>query len=203
MIQKNKVKTIWFCCLVIVIVYLAAGCSDEKKKDNKDCCLEPYANYDSFVSTIFEQFEADGFIDVSEGKNLYYSVSIPENSYFTDRNDLYENNPLQPQNWKDIFIDEDNSVLVWMSCLFSEDHLEKKFVTIDEFPAEYESEQLKKIYPFLSETYECVLKENHCIVLLKFYPLGQMETDDKVENFRGKVVSFIQNYCAFLDTYYG
>ncbi len=203
MTKQGKMRAICFGCFALVIAYLMTGCAAEpEQQDKEDCCSEPYTNYESFVRTAVEYFEVDGFVNISEDENFYYSVSIPENAYFTESNDLYENDPVHPKYRMIFFIDVENWVLVWISYLFSEDHLKKEFVTIDEFPAEYATDQMEKIYPFLSESYECVLKENHCITLLKFYPLNQMETDDEAMAFRGKAVSFIQDYCSLLDTYY-
>lgn len=200
MIRISKPISIF--CLIVMVVFLANGCSGRVEIDNEECCLEPYVDYEAFTDSAFGSFEVDGFNNISKGERLYYSVGIPENSYFINKNDLYEDNSLQPKNRKDIFVDEDGTVLVWMSFLFSKEHLEKEFVTIDEFPSEYEVDQMKEIYPFLSEMFECVLKENHCIVLMKFYPLSELEGSE-IDFYRGKVVKFIQSYCDFLNSYSG
>lgn len=163
------------------------------------CEEDPYNAYKEYVNKIEEEFAPQGFIRISE-EDVYYSASFPENDYFDEQNDLYENDPLQPKARKLAFIDDNSQTAVWITFLFSENHLEKEYVTLDSFPELNASASLGEKEQNILEIFESVLKEKHCITLLRFLPLGELNEAQDVEfaAHRNCSAAFMQEYCDIL-----
>ena len=85
---------------------------------------------------------------------------------------MYDGNPLQPKNRKAIYLNSTNGILACMTFLYSEEELGKRMLTIDSLPAEAVATFQKEDDINIQETYEMVLEDQHCIVLLNLSQLS-------------------------------
>ena len=129
-----------------------------------------------------------------------YSSGFPENEYFEERDDLYDGNPLQPKNRKAIYLNSTNGILACMTFLYSEEELGKRMLTIDSLPAEAVATFQKEDDINIQETYEMVLEDQHCIVLLKFVSTESLQSNQEqaVTRYRASVIDFFEEYTQFL-----
>lgn len=128
------------------------------------------------------------------------SSGFPENEYFEERDDLYDGNPLQPKNRKAIYLNSTNGILACMTFLYSEEELGKRMLTIDSLPAEAVATFQKEDDINIQETYEMVLEDQHCIVLLKFVSTESLQSNQEqaVTRYRASVIDFFEEYTQFL-----
>lgn len=87
--------------------------------------------------------------------------------------------PLQPKNRKAIYLNSTNGILACMTFLYSEEELGKRMLTIDSLPAEAVATFQKEDDINIQETYEMVLEDQHCIVLLKFVSTESLQSNQE------------------------
>lgn len=102
-----------------------------------------YEIFESEFLNIQDNFISENFIMDETLVNEYYSNAIPENNFFSENDDLYENNPIKPKNRRLLYYSKDNDIVISLSYLFSEDNLDKSFVTIDSVPVDLINAKLK------------------------------------------------------------
>lgn len=91
-------------------------------------------------------------------------------------------------------------ILACMTFLYSEEELGKRMLTIDSLPAEAVATFQKEDDINIQETYEMVLEDQHCIVLLKFVSTESLQSNQEqaVTRYRASVIDFFEEYTQFL-----
>lgn len=86
------------------------------------------------------------------------------------------------------------SILACMTFLYSEEELGKRMLTIDSLPAEAVATFQKEDDINIQETYEMVLEDQHCIVLLKFVSTESLQSNQEqaVTRYRASVIDFFE-----------
>ena len=151
------------------------------------------------IDKVVKKFEPEGFEMLNSTADIY-SSGFPENEYFEERDDLYDGNPLQPKNRKAVYLNSTNGILACMTFLYSEEELGKRMLTIDSLPAEAVATFQKEDDINIQETYEMVLEDQHCIVLLKFVSTESLQSNQEqaVTRYRASVIDFFEEYTQFL-----
>ena len=99
------------------------------------------------------------------------------------------------KNRKAIYLNSTNGILACMTFLYSEEELGKRMLTIDSLPAEAVATFQKEDDINIQETYEMVLEDQHCIVLLKFVSTESLQSNQEqaVTRYRASVIDFLKN----------
>ena len=168
-------------------------------KNKSESVPDNYSLYSQYVDKVVKKFEPEGFEILNSTADIY-SSGFPENEYFEERDDLYDGNPLQPKNRKAIYLNSTNGILACMTFLYSEEELGKRMLTIDSLPAEAVATFQKEDDINIQETYEMVLEDQHCIVLLKFVSTESLQSNQEqaVTRYRASVIDFFEEYTQFL-----
>lgn len=193
--QINKKKFILY-FLIFTTTIMLLGCDKNKKGEAEDS----YVLFEKSFLYIKENLTSENFAQVTSESNEYYSASLPDNKYFSDKNDLYEDNPLKPKNRQLLYVNEKKDILISINYLFSEESLEKHFLTIDSWPTAYMEEQYKGQEYRIPYFDQFVMTDKHSIILLKAVYIGKDNVNDKEEEgFVNQVKKFVQDYTDCLD----
>jgi hypothetical protein len=163
-----------------------------------------YEIFESEFLNIQDNFISESFIMDETLVNEYYSNAIPENNFFSENDDLYENNPLKPKNRRLLYYSKDNDIVISLSYLFSEDNLDKSFVTIDSVPVDLINTKIKdtnyQVPPYLDQF---VMTNDHAIILLKIIYIGNGTiTDQERIEYSNSVKKFFSDFTDFLSRYH-
>lgn len=188
-------KTSLAVLLCLVICFALTSCLNIQSESP----LDGYSLYSQYVDEVVKKFEPEGFEMLNSTADIY-SSGFPENEYFDEQDDLYNGNPLQPKNRKAIYLNSTDGVLVCMTFLYSEEKLGKRMLTIDSLPAEAVATFQKEDDINIQETYEMVLEDQHCIMLLKFISTESLQSNQEqaVTSYRASVIEFFEEYTQFL-----
>ena len=183
--------------LCLIVCFTLTSCFNTKNKS--ESVPDNYSLYSQYVDKVVKKFEPEGFEMLNSTADIY-SSGFPENEYFEERDDLYDGNPLQPKNRKAVYLNSTNGILACMTFLYSEEELGKRMLTIDSLPAEAVATFQKEDDINIQETYEMVLEEQHCIVLLKFISTESLQSNQEqaVTRYRASVIDFFEEYTQFL-----
>lgn len=183
--------------LCLVVCFALTSCSNTQNIN--ESAPDSYSLYSQYVDELVKNFEPSGFEMLNSTADIY-SSGFPENEYFKEQDDLYDGDPLKPQNRKAVYLDSNDGVLVCMTFLYSEEELGKRMLTIDSLPTEAIAAVQKEDNINIQETYEMVLEDQHCIMLLKFISteLLQSNQEQAVTNYRTSVIDFFEEYTQFL-----
>ena len=159
-----------------------------------DCSvIQDYGQIETFDNehTVYERIKV-GTADATLGTNN----SGGRTGYVL----VWEKDPLQPKNRKAIYLNSTNGILACMTFLYSEEELGKRMLTIDSLPAEAVATFQKEDDINIQETYEMVLEDQHCIVLLKFISTESLQSNQEqaVTRYRASVIDFFEEYTQFL-----
>jgi hypothetical protein len=174
-----------------------AGCNLNKKANKNDA----YSTYETDFSYIKDNFTSDNFIMSDQLKEEYYSTTLPSNSFFSDKNDLYDNDPLKPKNRRLLYFSKDNNIAISIGYLFSEENLEKRFLTIDSVPVDEINDQLggkaDNLPPYLDQF---VMTNKHSFILLKIVYIGDRDiTEEGRTKYTDNVKQFFADFTNCLD----
>lgn len=163
-----------------------------------------YEIFESEFLNIQDNFISENFIMDETLVNEYYSNAIPENNFFSENDDLYENNPIKPKNRRLLYYSKDNDIVISLSYLFSEDNLDKSFVTIDSVPVDLINAKIKdtnyQVPPYLDQF---VMTNDHAIILLKIIYIGNGNiTDQERMEYSNSVKNFFSDFTDFLSRYH-
>ena len=183
--------------LCLIVCFTLTSCFNTKNKS--ESVPDNYSLYSQYVDKVVKKFEPEGFEILNSTADIY-SSGFPENEYFEERDDLYDGNPLQPKNRKAIYLNSTNGIRACMTFLYSEEELGKRMLTIDSLPAEAVATFQKEDDINIQETYEMVLEDQHCIVLLKFVSTESLQSNQEqaVTRYRASVIDFFEEYTQFL-----
>ena len=183
--------------LCLIVCFTLTSCFNTKNKS--ESVPDNYSLYSQYVDKVVKKFEPEGFEMLNSTADIY-SSGFPENEYFEERDDLYDGNPLQPKNRKAVYLNSTNGILACMTFLYSEEELGKRMLTIDSLPAEAVATFQKEDDINIQETYEMVLEDQHCIVLLKFISTESLQSNQEqaVTRYRASVIDFFEEYTQFL-----
>ena len=158
--------------LCLIVCFTLTSCFNTKNKS--ESVPDNYSLYSQYVDKVVKKFEPEGFEMLNSTADIY-SSGFPENEYFEERDDLYDGNPLQPKNRKAVYLNSTNGILACMTFLYSEEELGKRMLTIDSLPAEAVATFQKEDDINIQETYEMVLEDQHCIVLIYIISLVSLK----------------------------
>lgn len=192
MIQQINIKNHYYLfILTLLTIIILVGCSSS---DNND--TDPYATYESDFNYLKDHFTSNHFNMETELAKEYYSTTLPDNNFFSEQNDLHNNDPLKPKNRRLLYFSEEKNIATSLGYLFSKDRLEKSFLTIDSVPVELINEQLDyqkyQIPPYIDQF---VMTNRHSIILLKVIYIGNSQITDKERiKYTGYVKEFFTNF---------
>lgn len=180
--------------LILALCFVGFAAQSEEPQSCAECAQPSYSVYTDFFEAVDQAFAPDGFTKADALSTEYSSSVFPDNAYFSETDDLYEGDMYQPKNRKLLFFDQEHQSVLMLSFLYSEEHLATRFLTIDEFPVYHVSGELAGLEDFVSELCEIVLQEEHCIILIKAYPLFEDYTEEAVAAYRADEVQFLQSF---------
>jgi hypothetical protein len=127
-----------------------------------------------------------------------------QDNFFSENDDLYENNPIKPKNRRLLYYSKDNDIVISLSYLFSENNLDKSFVTIDSVPVDLINAKIKdtnyQVPPYLDQF---VMTNDHAIILLKIIYIGNGNiTDQERMEYSNSVKKFFSDFTDFLSRYH-
>ena len=183
--------------LCLVICFALTSCSNTQNIN--ESASDSYSLYSQYVDEIVKNFEPSGFEMLNSTADIY-SAGFPENEYFEEPDDLYDGDPLKPKNRKAVYFDSNDGILVCMTFLYSEEERGKRMLTIDSLPTEAIAAFQNEKSINIQETYEMVLEDQHCIMLLKFISTEPLQSNQEqaVTNYRTSVIDFFEEYTQFL-----
>jgi len=193
MIQQNKTSKSLNLLLLILFIFIMGGCKNKDIKTDTDI----YLLFQSDFTYIRDNFVSQNFSVINEIKSEYYSSSIPDNDYFTEKNDLYNNDPLKPKNRELLYFSKNKDIIISLNYLFSNDNLEKCFLTVDSLQPEVIKKQLNNETTQLPYFDQFVMTNRHSIILLKAIYIGNDDIDsgsDIEVEFISQVQEFIKEF---------
>lgn len=193
---RIKRKRSYYIILCFCIVTISCGCKTEEKISN----IDAYAIYESDFNYIKDKFNPEDFSAIEEIKNEYSSSTIPDNNFFSEKNDLYNNDPLKPKNRQLLYLNKEKDVVVSLSYVFSQDGLGKSFLTVDSFPVDLVKKNLNDKISRLPYIDQFVMTNKHSILLLKVIYIGGTDiSNEKEAGFISQVNKFIKEFTDCLN----
>lgn len=192
MMQHIKIKKYcYYFVLILFIITILVGCSSDNNGDT-----DAYAMYESDFMYLRDNFISDNFNIHEELIDEYYSTALPSNSFFTEEDDLYDNDPLKPKNRRLLYFSKNKDIAISIGYLFSEDNLEKRFLTIDSVPVELINEQLDdKTYQMPPYLDQFVMTKEHSIILIKVIYIGNSDiTNEERVKYTDYVKEFFTDF---------
>ncbi|SHO48209.1 hypothetical protein [Anaerocolumna xylanovorans] len=188
--QIDKKKHVLY-FLVLIISMMMAGCNSNQKGGEKDY----YTSFEKSFLYIKENLTSENFAQITSETDEYYSASLPDNDYFIEKDDLYENDPLKPKNRQLLYINKEKDILIAVNYLFSGDTLGKHFLTVDSWPISYMEKQFEGQEYRIPYFDQFVMTDNHSIILLKAVFIGSHVIATKEEErFVNQAKQFVEDY---------
>jgi hypothetical protein len=152
--------------------------------------LRMESNYEDFLldyQNIIDNFTVDGFSEIEDGEMQYSYAGFPENDYFSEVDDIVDQDFNKPVKKNIYYINDEKSILVYISHMYSREKLKKHMITLD-----IPSNECKNIDSLYFEEY--YMTYDNTFVSLKIFSLKK----SKQKNFNDVSIDIIQNYIKVL-----
>ena len=149
---KVKSKVTGLLLILLSVMVTGIGCGHQEQSEAK----EPYELFREEYENVAENFKPEGFEEFGDGQDKYSGTGFPENDFFPNKDDIIDDNMMNATKRHLFYRNDDNSMIIYITHMYSEKELDTRLVTYDVAQNESEEEDIgyfEEYYMTFGHTY--------------------------------------------------